>query len=48
MIKEAGGVITRFDGSEEDGELGTYFVASNNEILHKKIIKIISEINGHF
>lgn len=40
IVKEAGGVITEFDGSEEKDETGTYFIASNNSVLHKKIVEI--------
>lgn len=44
IVKEAGGIITEFDGTEEKDEVGTYFIASNNKVLHNKVVKIKKQI----
>ncbi len=44
LIKEAGGVVTRFDGNLEEDEKGVYFVASNNKDLHKIVLERCMQI----
>jgi len=46
IVREANGVITKFNGAKEQDELSTYFIASNNKILHKKILKMSASISN--
>lgn len=46
IVKEAGGIITKFNGAKEDDELSTFFVASGNKILHKKVLKMCRMVEG--
>jgi myo-inositol-1(or 4)-monophosphatase len=40
IVREAGGIITEFDGTEEKEEENTNFIASNNKELHKIMLEM--------
>lgn len=40
IVKEAGGLVTTFDGSEEKNERNNIFLATNGSPLHQKLLKI--------
>jgi myo-inositol-1(or 4)-monophosphatase len=41
IVKEAGGLVTAFDGSEEKNERNNIFLATNGSSLHQKLLNII-------
>jgi len=45
IVKEAGGLVTAFDGSEEKSERNNIFLATNGRSLHQKLLKIIGSIS---
>lgn len=46
LVKEAGGVISKYDGSEEDDEASTFFVASSNINIHKEVLSVSGRVGG--
>jgi len=46
IVKEAGGIITDFNGNNEEDEASTYFIASNNKNLHIKILEMCNLVKN--
>jgi myo-inositol-1(or 4)-monophosphatase len=46
IVREAGGIITEFDGTEEKDEENTHFIASNNKELHNIMLGMYQQIEG--
>ena len=46
IVKEAGGIITKFNGQKEENDENAYFIVSNNQIFHKEIVDLCSSIKN--